>query len=123
MWFARHRRQQRQGPRVRKLDFDKRPVWRILVGGTKLSRGFTVEGLTVSYYRRADGGPRPHADGPLVRVPWGYKDLVRLYIGRNEQDRNMRLDLYEAFGAMVRDEEDFRGNWSGIHTLWTASPR
>jgi hypothetical protein len=38
----------------------------------------------------------------------GYRDLVRLYISRNEQDRTMRLDLYEAFGAMVRDEEDFR---------------
>jgi hypothetical protein len=38
----------------------------------------------------------------------GYKDLVRLYIGRNEQDRTMSLDLYEAFEAMVRDEEDFR---------------
>ncbi|WP_344447615.1 Z1 domain-containing protein, partial [Kitasatospora nipponensis] len=35
------------------LDFDRTPnVWKILIGGTKLSRGFTVEGLTVTYYRR-----------------------------------------------------------------------
>nr|MDT0525099.1 Z1 domain-containing protein [Streptomyces sp. DSM 41633] len=35
------------------LDFDRTPhVWKILVGGTKLSRGFTVVGLTVTYYRR-----------------------------------------------------------------------
>ena len=92
------------------VDFDKRPVWRILIGGTKLSRGFTVEGLSVSYYRR-----RTKQAATLMQMGrWfgfrdGYKDLVRLYIGRNEQDRNMRLDLYEAFGAMVRDEEDFRG--------------
>ena len=92
------------------VDFDKRSVWRILVGGMKLSRGFTVEGLTVSYYRR-----RTRQAATMMQMGrWfgfraGYKDLVRLYIGRNEQDRTMRLDLYEAFEAMVRDEEDFRG--------------
>ena len=92
------------------IDFDKRPVWRILVGGMKLSRGFTVEGLTVSYYRR-----RTRQAATMMQMGrWfgfraGYKDLVRLYIGRNEQDRTMRLDLYDAFEAMVRDEEDFRG--------------
>ena len=92
------------------VDFDKRSVWRILVGGMKLSRGFTVEGLTVSYYRR-----RTRQAATMMQMGrWfgfraGYKDLVRLYIGRNEQDRTMRLDLYGAFEAMVRDEEDFRG--------------
>jgi hypothetical protein len=91
------------------IDFDKRPVWRILIGGAKLSRGFTVEGLTVSYYRR-----RTRQAATMMQMGrWfgfraGYEDLVRLYIGRHEQDRNMRLDLYEAFEAMVRDEEDFR---------------
>ena len=91
------------------IDFDKRSVWRILVGGAKLSRGFTVEGLTVSYYRR-----RTRQAATMMQMGrWfgfraGYKDLVRLYIGRNEQDRTMRLDLYEAFEAMVLDEEDFR---------------
>jgi hypothetical protein len=91
------------------IDFDKRSVWRILVGGAKLSRGFTVEGLTISYYRR-----RTRQAATMMQMGrWfgfraGYKDLVRLYIGRNEQDRTIRLDLYEAFEAMVRDEEDFR---------------
>ena len=92
------------------IDFDKRSVWRILVGGAKLSRGFTVEGLTVSYYRR-----RTRQAATMMQMGrWfgfraGYKDLVRLYIGRNEPDRTMHLDLYEAFEAMVRDEVDFRG--------------
>jgi hypothetical protein len=91
------------------IDFEKRPVWRILVGGTKLSRGFTVEGLTVSYYRR-----RTRQAATMMQMGrWfgfrnGYRDLVRLYIGRHESDRNTHLDLYKAFEAMVLDEEDFR---------------
>lgn len=91
------------------IDFDKRQVWRILVGGTKLSRGFTVEGLTVSYYRRKT----KQADTLMQMGRWfgfrrGYEDLVRLYIGRAEPDGGRTLDLYEAFDAIVRDEEAFR---------------
>ena len=57
-----------------------------------------MEGLTVSYYRR-----RTRQAATMMQMGrWfgfraGYKDLVRLYIGRNEQDRTMYLDLYEAF--------------------------
>jgi Z1 domain len=92
-----------------KLDFDQRPIWRILVGGTKLSRGFTVEGLTVSYYRRKT----KQADTVMQMGRWfgfrnGYRDLVRLYIGREEPDQKGTVDLYEAFEAVVRDEEHFR---------------
>jgi hypothetical protein len=92
------------------IDFDKREVWRILIGGAKLSRGFTVEGLTISYYRRKTR----QADTLMQMGRWfgfrpGYGDLVRLYIGRAEPDGpGKTLDLYEAFGAVVRDEEAFR---------------
>lgn len=91
------------------IDFDKRRVWRVLVGGTKLSRGFTVEGLTVSYYRRKT----KQADTLMQMGRWfgfrsGYKDLVRLFIGRQESDGKKTVDLYEAFSAIVRDEEHFR---------------
>lgn len=91
------------------LSFDKNDVWRILVGGTKLSRGFTVEGLTVSYYRRKTLA----ADTLMQMGRWfgfrgGYKDLVRLYIGREEKTGNKHFDLYEAFESMVIDEESFR---------------
>ena len=34
------------------IDFQRGRVWRVLIGGTKLSRGFTLEGLTVSYFKR-----------------------------------------------------------------------
>jgi hypothetical protein len=93
------------------LDFDRTPnVWKILVGGTKLSRGFTVEGLTITYYRRTT----QQADTLMQMGRWfgfrpGYRDLVRLYIGRDEQfGQKKSADLYEAFEAICRDEEVFR---------------
>ncbi|MFC7765759.1 Z1 domain-containing protein [Leucobacter soli] len=93
------------------VDFDSQRVWRILVGGTKLSRGFTVEGLTVTYYRRR----ALQADSLMQMGRWfgyrkGYEDLVRLYIARNASAGRgpKRFDLYEAFQAIIEDEEDFR---------------
>jgi len=88
----------------KKLDFEAEKVWRILVGGTQLSRGFTVEGLTTSYFRRKAG----QADTLMQAGRWfgfrpGYKDLVRLYIRRDNQ-----ADLYEAFEALLLDEESLR---------------
>ncbi|MFI5810266.1 Z1 domain-containing protein [Streptomyces sp. NPDC051643] len=90
------------------VDFDRRPVWKILVGGAKLSRGFTVEGLTVTYYRRSAN----QADSLMQMGRWfgfrhGYRDLVRLYIGRGTGGDN-GIDLYEAFEAACRDEDAFR---------------
>lgn len=39
----------------------------------------------------------------------GYRDLVRLYIGREELlGKTKTVDLYEAFEAICRDEETFR---------------
>lgn len=88
----------------KKLDFEADKVWRILVGGTQLSRGFTVEGLTTSYFRRKAG----QADTLMQAGRWfgfrpGYQDLVRLYIRRDPL-----VDLYEAFEALLMDEEAFR---------------
>ncbi|MEV6285626.1 Z1 domain-containing protein [Kribbella sp. NPDC051770] len=86
------------------LDFDAGRVWRILIGGAKLSRGFTVEGLTTTFFRRKAG----QADTLMQAGRWfgfreGYSDLVRLYIRRDEL-----ADLYEAFEALLLDEEAFR---------------
>ena len=91
------------------IDFDQRPVWRVLVGGAKLSRGFTVEGLTISYYRRRTA----QADTLMQMGRWfgfrkGYQDLVRLYIDRQLQAGPRTIDLYEAFGAIMYAEELFR---------------
>lgn len=91
----------------RSPDFDRDDVWKIIVGGTKLSRGYTVEGLTVSYYRRAATA----ADTLMQMGRWfgfrrGYADLMRLFIGRSEGVK--ALDLYLAFESICRDEIDFR---------------
>jgi hypothetical protein len=90
-------------------DFDLRPVWKIIVGGAKLSRGYTVEGLTISHFRR-----RSTAQDTLLQMGrWygfrrGYEDLLRLYLGRREPLGKQTLDLYLAFEAICRDEEAFR---------------
>ena len=93
-------------------DFDKQSVWKVLVGGTKLSRGYTVEGLTVSYYRRRAGaGDTLMQMGRWFGFRRGYKDLVRLFIGTKEKKSakgSATIDLYEAFGGVCRDEELFR---------------
>jgi hypothetical protein len=92
------------------MDFQVRPYWRIMIGGAKLSRGFTVEGLTVSYYRRRTTA----ADTLMQMGRWfgyrpGYNDLVRLYIGRDVLDGKKRsYDLYDAFTSIIEDEEEFR---------------
>ncbi|WP_072804246.1 Z1 domain-containing protein [Rhodococcoides yunnanense] len=92
------------------LDFQGRPVWKILVGGAKLSRGFTVEGLTTTYYTRRT----PQADTLMQMGRWfgfrrGYRDLVRLFIGRNVPGpAGKPFDMYAAFETIVQDEEEFR---------------
>ncbi|WP_432185996.1 Z1 domain-containing protein [Streptomyces sp. Tue6028] len=108
------------------LDFDRTPrVWKILVGGTKLSRGFTVEGLTVTYYRRTT----QQADTLMQMGRWfgfrpGYRDLVRLYIGREEPfTKNKTVDLYEAFEAICRDEELFRSELARYAPLVDGRPQ
>lgn len=88
----------------RSVDFESDDVWRILVGGTQLSRGFTIEGLTISYFRRQS----MQADTLMQAGRWfgfrsGYRDLVRLYIRRDPS-----VDLYKAFEALLLDEESFR---------------
>ncbi|MFJ3505299.1 Z1 domain-containing protein [Streptomyces sp. NPDC090135] len=83
------------------LDFATDPhVWRVLVGGNKLARGFTVEGLTVSYYLRRSR----QADTMMQMGRWfgyraGYRDLVRLYTTQA---------LYDEFEDICQDEEFFR---------------
>lgn len=92
-------------------DFGENPVWSILVGGTKLSRGYTIEGLTTSYYRRT----ATTADTLMQMGRWfgfrnGYQDLVRLFVGEDEPigKSKRRLNLLEAFKALCHDEEGFR---------------
>lgn len=91
------------------IDFDGGEVWKILVGGTKLSRGFTVEGLTVTLYSRVTVA----ADTLMQMGRWfgyrkHYRDLVRLYIADEITKGRKLISLYDAFTDIARDEEDFR---------------
>ena len=92
------------------VDFQRDRVWRILVGGTKLSRGFTLEGLTITYFkRRSTQGDALMQMGRWFGYRRGYPDLVRLYMARSVKGAGeTTYDLYEAFGAIMRDEEQFR---------------
>lgn len=88
----------------RALDFETQAMWCILIGGAQLSRGFTVEGLTISFYRRRTlMGDTLMQAGRWFGFRPGYQDLVRLYIRRDHE-----VDLYEAYEALLRDEEAFR---------------
>lgn len=63
------------------LDYESEPSLKaIAVGGNKLSRGLTLEGLTVSYFARRS----PQYDTLLQMARWygyraGYEDLTRIY--------------------------------------------
>lgn len=91
-------------------NFESDDIWKIVVGGAKLSRGYTIEGLTISYYRRRAGA----ADALMQMGRWfgfrdGYRDLVRLFIGREEKiGTKGSIDLFEAFEGVCRDEIAFR---------------
>jgi hypothetical protein len=94
------------------VNFEKQPVWKIVVGGSKLSRGYTVEDLTVTYFRRVAN----YRDTLMQMGRWfgyrhGYKDLVRLFIGVEEAKGNtgaITADLYQDFKEVFLDEEEFR---------------
>ncbi|MGW3545665.1 Z1 domain-containing protein [Nocardia niigatensis] len=105
-------------------DFDRRSIWKILIGGQKLSRGFTVEGLTVSYFRRRS----TNASALMQMGRWfgfreGYQDLVRLYIGREEEHGKQGIDLYRAFEAVCMDEETFRNELEQYAVMVDGAPQ
>jgi hypothetical protein len=89
-------------------DFSAGPVWRMIVGGNKLSRGYTIEGLTVSYYRRVTStGDTLMQMGRWFGFRRGYRDLVRVFLGVAE-GKNSSTDLVELFKSVCLMEERFR---------------
>ncbi|MCM3904791.1 MAG: Z1 domain-containing protein, partial [Pyrinomonadaceae bacterium] len=89
-------------------DFGEEAVWKIIIGGNKLSRGYTVEGLTVSYYRRVAST----ADTLMQMGRWfgfrqGYQDLVRIFLGVSEGKKS-DVDLVAMFKQVCLMEERFR---------------
>ncbi len=91
------------------LDFTRTPTWKIVVGGNKLSRGFTVEGLTTTWFMRT-----PTATDTMTQMArWygfrqGYEDLIRLFLPQAMPKGKGAVNLYEAFCATALEEEAFR---------------
>lgn len=102
-----------------RLDFNKGSTWKIIVGGAMLSRGFTIEGLTISYFRRS---PQAH-DTLLQMGRWfgyrpGYRDLVRIFLATNTAiSKNQLVNLYEAFDMMAESEAKFREQLA-LYSQW-----
>ena len=77
----------------------------IAVGGDVLSRGLTIEGLTVSYFYRIVGA----ADTLLQMARWfgyrpGYEDLVRVWISPDVADQfRFVSDVSEELRAQIRE--------------------
>ena len=89
-------------------NFGEDPIWKIFVGGNKLSRGYTIEGLTVSYYRRlSNTGDTLMQMGRWFGFRPGYRDLVRVFLGVVEGKKGSE-DLVALFKEVCRTEENFR---------------
>ena len=91
------------------IDFDRQDIWKVVVGGTKLSRGYTIEGLTVTYFRRKSADQSALMQmGRWFGYRAGYRDLVRLWISRNEPAKPNPIDIYDRYQSVCIDEENLR---------------
>lgn len=88
------------GESFERLDYDKGPKTYIVVGGTVLARGLTLEGLSVSFFLRTS----MQYDTLLQMGRWfgyrqGYEDLPRLWT---------TTELASRFRALAHIEEEIR---------------
>lgn len=95
-----------------KLDYAKEPSMKVIaIGGNKLSRGLTLEGLQVTYFLRESG----QFDTLLQMGRWfgyrkGYEDLVRIYTSKLlwkefKELAIVELEFRESVSEMVEDPE------------------
>ncbi|NEX92971.1 Z1 domain-containing protein [Caulobacter sp. 17J65-9] len=85
-----------------RLDFEAGPAKYIVIGGSVLARGLTIEGLTVSYFVRSSS----QYDTLLQMGRWfgyrpGYQDLPRIW---------MTADLAAAFRDLATVEAEIRAD-------------
>ena len=86
-----------------RLSFEREePLWGIIVGGNTLSRGLTIEGLTVSYFDRTT----KQYDTLLQMGRWfgyrkGYVDLTRIFVTEEMKTNFHNLATVE---QEIRDE-------------------
>lgn len=95
---------------------DDQPTNAIVIGGTSLARGYTIEGLSVSYFLRKT----IFYDTLMQMGRWfgyrpGYEDLCKIYMTDNMRDNFKYIieateDLFETFDIMAKRKktpEDF----------------
>ncbi|WP_455795578.1 Z1 domain-containing protein [Clostridium butyricum] len=96
------------------LDLEYRkdePTYAIVIGGTSLSRGYTIEGLSVSYFYRNSN----YYDTLLQMARWfgyrnNYEDICRIYMTSEMKDKFATIttyteELYEDFREMGRQKK------------------
>lgn len=87
------------------------PTYAIVIGGTSLSRGYTLEGLSVSYFYRNSN----YYDTLLQMARWfgyrnNYQDICRVFITSEMKDKFTTIteyteELYEDFREMGRQNK------------------
>ncbi|MCH8144920.1 MAG: alpha/beta fold hydrolase [Gemmatimonadetes bacterium] len=85
----------------------------IVVGGQKLSRGITIEGLCISYFAR-ESQHKPHADTVLQLSRWfGYraKQLEFCRVFMTERTHAILLDIHE-------NDQDYRKRLMSLNELY-----
>ncbi|MBT5715494.1 MAG: Z1 domain-containing protein [Opitutae bacterium] len=101
-------RQVHSNKKVPQLEYkDSQPLNVIVVGGLSLSRGYTLEGLSATYFLR---GTKLN-DTLMQMGRWfgyrdGYEDLCRIYLTPDVQDHYAQIhyvteDLFESFELMA----------------------
>jgi hypothetical protein len=96
-----------RGGRAPAIEWSSAYAW-ILIGGALMDRGFTVEGLTVTYMPRGIGVGNADAVQQRARF-FGYK---RLYAGYCRAW--LEADVADAFSAYVRHEEAMRAELQAV---------
>lgn len=116
------------------LEYDKykeNGLYVIAVGGNKLSRGLTLEGLTISYYYRSSS----MYDTLMQMGRWfgfrkGYMDLCRIYTNQEIAENFQYLarvmsELREEFEVFVKEgstPEEYAVKMLTHHTMTVTSP-
>ena len=87
------------------------PTYAIVIGGTSLSRGYTIEGLSVSYFLRNSN----YYDTLLQMARWfgyrnNYEDICRIYMTEEMKSKFATIttyteELYDDFREMGRQKK------------------
>jgi hypothetical protein len=79
-----------------KFENQPAPVWAIIVGGNTLSRGLTIEGLTISYFQRnATAYDTLLQMGRWFGFRQGYLDLTRIFVTQEMESNFYHLATVE----------------------------